>query len=205
MYKTSPSRYILLLLCGLLVLGGCEQHDSDLQQLDATVFTQPRPLPDFTLVDQNNRAFTPARLRHKWSFLFFGYTHCPDICPNTLTTLNIIATKLHEPDVQFVFVSVDPYRDKPATLAKYVSYFNANFIGVTENKSGELAKLTGKLGVMYKPVPNGGERDDYLVQHSANLILIDPNGKWQALLSPPFDAQKIVREFKIIQNHYIGK
>jgi protein SCO1/2 len=116
--------------------------------------------------------------------------------------MNIVSKQLHDPDVQFVFVSVDPFRDKLDTLAKYVPYFNPDFIGVTETSPGEIGKLTRQLGVLSMPVANGDDRENYLVEHSANLIIINPDGNWQAVMSAPHDPATIVKEFNLIKKHF---
>src|SRR5207245_2011637 len=91
-----------------------------------TLFPAPKPLADFAFTDHENRAFDLSRLKGKWSFLFFGYTHCPDICPMTLATLaraheSIAKTTAGAKDVQFAFISVDPSRDTAGKLGEYVT------------------------------------------------------------------------------------
>jgi len=111
-----------------------------------TLFPDPKPLAAFAFTDHENREFDLSRLNGKWSFLFFGYTHCPDICPTTLATLarvreNIAKGAAGARDVQFVFISVDPNRDTAGKLGQYVTYFDASFLGVTGNDAqlGNLA------------------------------------------------------------------
>src|SRR3989442_13601364 len=100
-----------------------------------TLFPDPKPLTAFSFTDHENRAFDLSRLKGKWSFLFFGYTHCPDICPTTLATLarareNIAKSTAGAKDVQFVFISVDPNPDTASKLGQYVSSFDPDFFGV---------------------------------------------------------------------------
>ena len=101
-----------------------------------TLLPEPKPLTAFAFTDHENRVFDLSRLKGKWSFLFFGYTHCPDVCPTTLATLaraheNMAKSKAGAEDVQFVFISVDPNRDTAGKLRQYVTYFDATFLGVT--------------------------------------------------------------------------
>ena len=109
---------------------------------------QARALPAFELVDHDNRAFRRDDLDGHWSLLFFGYTHCPDICPITLQTLADAVARIDDADVRdalrVYFVSVDPERDTPAQLAGYVTYFNADFTGLTA-PLGQLQTLTRAL------------------------------------------------------------
>ncbi|MBL4647786.1 MAG: SCO family protein, partial [Gammaproteobacteria bacterium] len=121
-----------------LVFGGwvykLEHRQPVLDELNATVLTHPRLLRPFHLVDEHNGAFTNKSLKGHWSILYFGYTHCPDICPTTLALLNQVILKIKQakqPVPQVVFVSVDPQRDKPKALGTYVHYFNPEFVGVT--------------------------------------------------------------------------
>src|SRR5437764_11967587 len=114
-----------------------------------TLFPAPKPLAAFAFTDQENRVFDLSRLKGKWSFLFFGYTHCPDICPTTLATLarareNIAKSAAGAKDVQFVFISVDPNRDNASKLEQYVAYFHATFLGATGG-AAQVCTLTCQL------------------------------------------------------------
>jgi protein SCO1/2 len=177
--------------------------------LAATVLPAPKPLPPFSLVDQDHRPFGPERLRGKWSFLFFGYTHCPDVCPLTLATLRTVHERLTaEPgerggvqNTQFVFVSVDPERDTPEQLKSYVSYFNKSFLGVTGDQV-QLQTLTRHLGILYMRV--AGREDHYTVDHSAAILLIDPEARLAALFSAPHDAEKIASAFLKVRDYLTG-
>lgn len=191
----------LIFLFTFLLTGCSQDRSAELRNLHATVFNQSRPLADFSLRDHNEKPFSLENLKGKWSILFFGYTNCPDVCPNTLTIMNVVSKQLPADKVQYVFVSVDPYRDKLDTLAKYVPYFNPNFIGVTETQAGEVGKLTKQLGILSMPVANNSAagKDNYLVEHSANLILINPQGNWHGVMSTPHEPAKIVKEFNLIR------
>ena len=171
--------------------------------LEGTVFPVARRLPSFELVDQNNQVFNEASLRGKWSFLFFGYTHCPDVCPTTLSVLNSVAHRLRdiEDDLRFVFVSVDPDRDTPDVLARYVSYFNGDFVGVTGTEQ-QIGQLTGQLGILHMRVAAEGNSSDYLIDHTASVLLIDPDGRYHAVFSPPLTAESISEDFRKILKAY---
>lgn len=165
----------------------------------------PRELGDFSLTDHQGAAFTPERLRGRWTFIFFGYTHCPDICPTTLTTLNaaaraITALPAPPPAPDYVFVSIDPERDTPEQLAKFVPYFNRDFLGVT-GAPAAIAAFTRQLSVMYLKV-NSERGDGYLMDHSAAILLLDPQGRFHALFSPPFDARALAEDYLHLTQYY---
>ena len=145
-------------------------------------------LPAFELRDQSNQAFNVARLHGQWSLLFFGYTHCPDICPMTLATLKQVHQLLGDKNknIQYVFVTVDPERDTPELLGSYVGYFSADFLGVGGPHS-ELDKLTRALGVYYRVDKNPA--GNYQVDHSAAVFLVDPQARLRGLFSSPQNAQ----------------
>lgn len=157
-----------------------------------TVLEPASPLPEFRLHDQNNQVFDRARLQGKWSYVFFGYTHCPDICPTTLVVLRDVQkiSGGKEQGVQYIFVSVDPERDKAATLKNYVPYFHPEFIGATGDQS-ELMQLTRAVGAYYEiGKPRNGT---YEVHHSAAIFLIDPEARLRALFAGPHDAARLAQ------------
>ena len=168
----------------------------------AYILPKPDPVATFKLVDQNNVRFDNSALLGKWSFLFFGFTHCPDLCPTTLAVFNQVHRLLGQRregvhDVQFVFVSVDPERDTPRLLKDYVSHFNSEFVGVSGDGT-ELARLTDSLGVVYAKVP-GPSSGEYFMDHSSAVLLIDPQGRFRGVFAAPHTAQKIVAGFTAIR------
>jgi protein SCO1 len=132
-----------------------------------TMLTPSRELPDFSLIDQQGRPFGSANLRGHWSLLFFGYTNCPDFCPTTLATLAAMQKRLRAERSavlpQVIFVSVDAKRDTPAQLAKYVPYFDPEFIGLTAADQPSIETVAKKLGVgvIIQPTTDG----NYTVDH----------------------------------------
>lgn len=175
--------------------------------LDATVLPNARPLVGFNLIDQNNKPFTPEQLKGHWSLLFFGFTNCPDVCPTTLKVMQsmwkTLPTKLGEQGhPQLYFVSIDPERDTPKLLKEYVQFFNPEFNGVT-GKFNELDKLTGQIGILYGFDEKDGDNDkEYIVNHSSQLILVDPQGRMRAVISPPHIAKTIAANFQTIRTFY---
>lgn len=163
-------------------------------QLQAgTLLPDPRPLPDFALLDHHRRPFTRAALTDQWTLLFAGFTHCPDVCPATLATLAGLDSRLQAAgvDIQTVLLTVDPLRDDPATLSAYVSHFNPRFLGVT-GEAHEVDRLMGGLGLAYIKVP--GAAGNYTVDHSTALVLIDPHGRVAAYFQPPFRAEPMISD-----------
>jgi len=157
-----------------------------------TVLEPALLLPEFRLHDQNNQVFDRARLQGKWSYVFFGYTHCPDICPTTLVVMRD-AQKIaggKELGIQYIFVSVDPERDKAATLKSYLPYFHPEFIGATGTQ-GELMRLSRALGAYYESGEAVG--GSYEVHHSAAIFLIGPEARLRALFAGPHDAARLAQ------------
>jgi protein SCO1/2 len=172
-------------------------------ELAATRFPVARPLQPFHLVDHQGTAFNNSSVRGHWSFLFFGYTNCPDVCPVTLSVLNSVAQKLGDlsTSLHFVFITVDPQRDTPEKLASFVAYFNRQFIGVT-GSSKELDVLTKQLGILHIQVANESDQASYLVDHTAGIFLIDPAGNYHAIFTPPLSAEVIAGDFRKILQAY---
>jgi len=156
-----------------------------------TLLPQRRMLAPFTLTDTTGAPFTEASLQGRWTLLGFGYTSCPDVCPLLLASFRDIRRRLAERqldgDLRFMFVSVDPERDDIGRLKDYVGYFDPGFVGAT-GPHPELQRLTRQLGVIYQRAPEAGSALGYLVDHTATLLLIDPEGRLTALFSAPHDA-----------------
>jgi len=170
----------------------------------STLRPEAMPLEAFSLTDQQHRPFTLDRLSGKWSFLFFGYTACPDVCPTTLTEManiaDILAGEEWGDDAQFIFVSVDPERDDLDHLREYMAYFNPAFIGLTGSQA-QLETLTKQLNIL--AIRNdASSAGDYQINHTSSILLIDPKGRWFASFSPPVDAKRITRQFKLLIDYY---
>ncbi len=156
-----------------------------------------RALPDFTLIDHQGRRFARDSLQGGWSLLFFGYTNCPDVCPTTLATLAAFEKRLRTRGPaavpRVVFVSVDAARDTPAQLARYVPYFDPQFLGVTAPTQAGIEALAGKLGiaVVLSPRPDGG----YTVDHSTAILVVDPQARIAAILTGPFTPASLEDDY----------
>lgn len=173
--------------------------------LEATVLPQARPILGFKLEDHNKQPFTAESLKGKWHFLFFGFTNCPDICPTTLKIMQGVWKKLPGDKAKpgMLFFSVDPDRDPPEILKSYVTYYHPDFTGIT----GELDQIdiiTNQLGILYGYDDKKDGSEDYTVNHSAQILLTDPQGRMRAVFSPPYDAESISNAFNVIRDFYEG-
>jgi len=134
--------------------------------------------------------------------------NCPDVCPTTLSIMQQVWRQLRSnradmKQLQMIFVSVDPERDRPQQLQDYVSYFDPTFIGVTGDPD-EIDKLTNQTGILYGYEDADEETGNYVVNHSAQILLFDPQARLHTVLSPPFDSATIVRNLQSIQNDAIN-
>lgn len=165
----------------------------------ATRLSQPAPLPQFSMLDQNGSEFNKESFRGHWSLVFFGFTHCPDICPATLQQLVVARSRIltaGEYDFpNIVLISVDPERDTPEVMANYVSHFGDGIIGVT-GQLDELRKLTSALGIYFeKSVDESG---NYSVDHSAVVIVVNRSAEFHALFSAPHNIDHFVNDLPLI-------
>jgi len=171
------------------------------KDLIAVLRPQAVPIQPFSLTDQNGQPYTENNLKGKWSFLFFGYTYCPDICPTTLTTLKQINNELKKnsktaSDMQVVFVSIDPERDKPEMLAKYISYFSQEFTAVT-GFDKNLIDFSRQFSAAYIKEA-ASTPGDYLMSHTSSIFLVDPQMRIVASFSPPHQAETIIDQYQKI-------
>lgn len=196
---------VVSLFMGLLlnkILSPRVLSDAELAANGAIVFDKPRTLRPFELTDHKGETFLPENLENQWTLMFFGFTTCPDVCPTTLATLSKWIETLDgdiAKNTRIVMVSVDPARDTPAKLADYMTHFNPGFVGVT-GEFLNIKRLTDDLNVAFNKV---ALEDDYTVDHSANLVLINPYGHYHGFFKPPFNLsglkltyQSIVTTFK---------
>lgn len=184
----------LIALLAIIYLSMSPGIKSIPQDLIAVLRPHAIPLQPFTLIDKDKQLFTTQQLKGKWNFVFFGYTYCPDICPTTLSTLKQINNTLKKQnidtsDMQVIFVSIDPDRDKPEMLAKYVAYFNKDFIAVT-GSADDLLQFSRQFAAAYIK-EKSNTSGDYLISHTSSIFLVDPNIRIIASFSPPHNAETI--------------
>ncbi len=171
-----------------------------LPKIGGYVLAEPRALPSVALVDERGRAFGSADFVGRWSFLYFGYTYCPDVCPLTLVELaklkKNLAEQLPGTPTDYYLVSVDPARDTPERLREYVTYFDASFHGLT-GSIDDLKSLTQQSGSVFL-VPEQKNDDAYLVSHSSNIALVDPEGRLSAVFTSPHEPAQLAADFGLI-------
>jgi protein SCO1/2 len=174
--------------------------------VEGFLWPNPRTMQPFSVVDQHGQPFGLDNLSGRWSFLFFGFTHCPDVCPITLSVLSQVQQKLEaqntEDNIQIIFVSVDPGRDTPEQVASYVHYFSENLVGLTGTEE-QIAGLARQIGVLYMKNKVNAQ-GEYSVNHSASVFLISPAGQWLGIFSAPHEVDDIINRFGTI-SEYIKK
>jgi len=151
----------------------------------------PRNFGEIQLTDHRGAPFTRERFEGHWSLVFFGYSYCPDVCPTTMAFLNQFVRQLEgteAEETQVVMVTVDPARDSVEQLAAYVPYFNPGFIGVT-GEFLDIHRLATALNTPFRKVP--GQDENYVVDHSANVVLINPRGDYHGFFKAPLDMAKM--------------
>ena len=170
-----------------------------------------RALSDFTLTHHSGSEFTNANLKNKWTLAFVGYTYCPDICPVTLSELNKIYPTLLESvqdtPLQIWFLSVDPKRDTTERLNEYVNYFNSDFVAAS-GPHDQLFPLVRSMGMMYS-LSESTDNPNYLVDHSASIVVINPQGNVVGRFKPQHtpgqlsisDVQQLAIDVPILLNH----
>ena len=170
-----------------------------------TVFREPRPLPDVALTDQDGNRLDSAAMRSHWTLVFFGFTHCPDVCPTTLATLAQARRKLSDlpPQQQprVLLVSVDPERDDPERLRSYVRFFDSEFLGAT-GTADQVAAAAAAFGVPYAKVPLPG--GDYTMDHGSGVFVVGPPGL-VAYSSGPQDATELASDYRKIIAYSRGR
>ena len=160
--------------------------------IQGSVVNPPRQIAVPELTKHDGEAFTNEDLKGRWTLAFFGYTHCPDICPITMNVLAAAKNKAGGEFPQVLLISVDPERDTLKLLADYVNYFDPEFIGVTGDEN-MIQALTLQTSVVYMKVPGAsGNENDYLVDHSSSILLINPEGQLAAFLKAPHTPSSII-------------
>jgi protein SCO1/2 len=153
---------------------------------------------DFNLIRQDGQPFTRRNLQGQWTFLYFGYSYCPDVCPLTLGELDrlqkLLAQRGADTNTAYVFISVDPQRDTPERLRDYVRYFNPKFQAAT-GALEELDRLAKPLRVFYQRGAAAENTGHYTVDHTSTVILIDPSGRPRAIFTPPQQPERMAEDF----------
>lgn len=223
-HQASPFLFVLCLVC--TIFNGCaapHQKPTSAASTDDIVYAEgrgssqdsashisrpdrptfyllpgPKQLKDFQLTDDHGQPFDLRRLLNHWTFLYFGYTNCPDVCPMTTSLLNRVYTDLSrypkiKNNTQVAFISVDPVRDTPQTLHTYITYFNENFAAAVgpESRLDELTEqMDAKHQILYSEHFLTHEKK-IRVLHDSAIYLVDPSARLYAIFSPPFTAKMV--------------
>ncbi|TLX57249.1 SCO family protein [Stutzerimonas nosocomialis] len=186
---------ILTLSCVLWLPLAAQALDRQalLDEANLLVLPRERALPQVALIDQDGQPFGTDALRGRWTLLFFGFTHCPDICPTTLADVRRLLSQL-EPEVrdqlQVILVSADPARDTPEQLKQYLGFYRAGFLGLT-GEMEQLQRFSRGLGLPF--VATSETQGNYSVSHSGNLALVGPDATLRGHLRAPLKLEGLQR------------
>ena len=176
------------------------RHAAPGPQLQAVrLFEQPRVLPAFSLQQSDGTPLVPGELKGHWTLVFLGFTHCPDVCPTTLAQLAQAQKQwaaLPEPTrPRVLFVSVDPERDTPDAIGEYAHAFHRDTLAATADVPA-LETFAKSLSMVFAKVPTGAgaPADQYSVDHSASLAVLDPQGRLTGFIQPPFEPKDIAAD-----------
>jgi protein SCO1/2 len=163
------------------------------QLASGTWLPRPKPVGDFSLTDTSGQAFTRRDLGGGPTLVFFGFTHCPDVCATTLLKLAQVRKRAGLRGLRVLFVSVDPQRDTPPVLGMYVHAFDPAFLGLSGDPQS-IARLAANFGVAVNRVELPG--GDYTMDHSAVLFLLDARARIAAIFTPPFEVAALAADLR---------
>ena len=175
----------------------------------ALYYQQSREIKPFSMTDHDGQPFDNQSFQGKWSWVFFGYTSCPDVCPTTLQELNFSYEALQtlSPNNQVLLVTVDPVRDTQDKISQYINYFHKDFIALRAGHD-VLFPFARNLGLMYAITDEADAKgkESYLVDHSASIVLVNPEGRIAAIFKPQhelgqlptIDGEQLVADYEKI-------
>ncbi len=177
-----------------------ELTEQEYKDLGAYFIDPPRQLSGFHLISDQNMSFAIDDFKGQWSILFFGFTFCPDICPLTMKQLSDVKEDLKDKanKINFYLVSIDPDRDSPENLRTYLDNFDEEFIGLT-GEIDKIYKFSTQVNAPFFPVVNSNE-ENYTVDHSGSLVLINPEGNYAGFFRAPHDQNKIIKALDSLLN-----
>ena len=200
---------IVVILTALLSLAACSERPSaDTKQMvllpttgssfKNTDVTGLGYAKDFALTDHNGKPRTLADFKGKAVVVFFGFMNCPDVCPTTMSEMASVMKQLGPlaDRVQVLFITVDPERDTPESLAKYVPAFDTRFLGLTGDKAA-IEKVTKEFRVFFQKVP-GKEPGSYSIDHTAGSYMFDPQGRIRLFVRHGQDGAPLVHDLKML-------
>ena len=184
----------------------------ELRNVGITMYPEARVVEAFNLTDEHGANFGETELRGRWNIIFFGFTSCPDICPLTMTELKQFYEELEDSErnlLRVVMVTVDPGRDNIETLGKYVNSFNDDFVGLTGNMEA-ISAVARQFFVAHSKPEEASHNNhttttdtvDYIVEHSGHLAIIDPEGKFAAVMQSPMREKDIAEAYRNLLANY---
>ena len=204
---------LAIIFSSLFVLRSEEKKIMQLDEIGATFFREPFTVNEFDLMDQYLNRFTLENMKGRWNIVFFGFTSCPDICPITMAELDRFARLWLEEDLgplpQVIMTTVNPAVDGYLEMKNYLSKYNSDFLGLT-GKPDNLAKFAGNFFVGFgessekekseAEQSHGGHswRKRGSIDHSSHLSIVDPEGKFIAVMRPPHRSKDLVKALKIV-------
>ena len=207
--KNKKITFIVILIVAIVAaieiyFGFLQHHEvANNVKIDGVYLAQTKEIANFKLMDTRNKSFTKANLQGHWTLMFFGFTNCGMVCPTTMAALAGMYKGLEkelsaDQLPQVVMVSVDPDRDTTSRLKEYVSSFNPSFIGVRAEISETIA-LEKQLHIAAAKLQVDGQgKNQYTINHSAEILMFNPKGQVQAYLSFPHKAEQLMKDYKLI-------
>ena len=177
-----------------------ELTEQEYKDLGAYFINPPRQLSGFQMISDQNKNFDIVDFKGQWNLLFFGFTFCPDICPLTMKQLSVVKEGLKdkENEIKFYLVSVDPDRDSPSNLRTYLDNFDKEFIGLT-GEIDQIYKFSTQVNAPFFPVVNSKD-ENYTVDHSGSLVLINPEGEYAGFFRAPHNQNKVLKALDSLLN-----
>ena len=202
------NKIILAILCAITVGIGAwfsiSQKKNEKLDITGFAFPEPAQLANVSLTSHQNQPVTEDSFKGRWTFIYVGYTFCPDACPATMTVLNQLHGRLKEKGiddtVNMMLVSVDPERDTIEKLKEYVAFFNPSFSAATGTPAA-IQDFTSQVSAIYV-IPEDRSDPNYLVDHSSSVMLIDPDAAVHAVFTPPQTAENLANDFVKLSNRY---
>ena len=204
---------LLLVMAGSLLAGlwvsqqptGRTAWGSAPPEVQAVMWPEPRHLADFSLQTQHGQAFDRSSLKGNWSFIFFGYMACPDVCPMSLHALrgmhDLLASRRADDNLQYIFVSLDPEHDTPEEMKRYLGWYHEAFIGL-HGSLGEIDRMASTMAIKYaEHIDETGYRS---IDHTSSVMIVDPRGRVVGALPPPLEPQRMAEQFKNLRSHLRG-
>lgn len=212
--RSNVRRTVVILLCIMVVFVGATvsrilrtpdagvpqvaPDRAELQELGVFIHPVPRLLQPVEVINEQGQPFTTTDFIGRWNLIFLGYTHCPDICPTTLALFKQLRAGWQTGElarIRYVLLSADPERDTPQRLRDYLAFFHPDFVGLT-GRVEDVDQLAKQLSSLFAKVPQAD--GDYLVDHSANIMIINPAGQYVGFIRPPHSVKQIKRAMEML-------